>query len=311
MNKKIYVIAAASVLAVTALAGCGKAPAKPEENKSEPVKTEAAKTESAKASYKLLSSNEVAGRQGVASEGDYYYVSGSTTLTKYDKDWKMVSENTKPFDKGYEREVNHIGDIDVYNNEIYCGVELFLDDKASNIQIAIYDVDTLELKRTFNFEPQSGQTECSGIAVNPDNNTVIMCSWAMDETGEYLYRYDLKTGAYMDKIKMDPSPKLIQGIAYNEGAYYITSDDGDADKDAPDHVYKTVIEDKATTCKVTEEKTLDDVTKQGEIEGLTFDKDKNQMLVLYNRGARIILGMPSGFYEGYDHEIHEVFTYEK
>ena len=72
-----------------------------------------------------------------------------------------------------------------------------------------------------------------------------------------------------------------------------------------------MIEDKATTCKVTEEKILDDVTKQGEIEGLTFDKDKNQMLVLYNRGARIILGMPSGFYEGYDHEIHEVFTYEK
>ena len=135
MKKKICLIAGVLVLLLLTLTGCGK-PA-----------------------YKLLSSHEVAGRQGVASEGDYYYVSGSTTLTKYDKNWNVVSENTKPFEKGYEREVNHIGDIDVYNNEIYCGVELFLDGKASNIQIAIYDCNTLELKRTFNFEPQSGQTE--------------------------------------------------------------------------------------------------------------------------------------------------------
>jgi hypothetical protein len=301
MKKKIHILAAAAVLSALALAGCGQAQQTQQTKQTEkPQKTE----------YKVLSSHEVDGRQGVASEGDYYYVSGSTTLSKYDKNWNKVAENTKPFETGYEREVNHIGDIDVYNNEIYCGVELFLDGNASNIQIAIYDADTLQLKRTFNFEPNSGQTECSGLAVNPDNNTVIMCSWAMDETGEYLYRYDLKSGAYKDKIHMEPSPKLIQGIAYNDGAYYITSDDGDADKNEPDHVYKTVIDDKGTVCKTSDEKALDDVTKQGEIEGLTFDKDKGQMLVLYNRGAIIKLGMPSGFYEGYDHEIHEVFTYE-
>ena len=57
------------------------------------------------------------------------------------------------------------------------------------------------------------------------------------------------------------------------------------------------------------ERTFDDVTKQGEIEGLTFDKQTGQLLVLYNRGARIVLGMPKGFYEGYDHEISEVFSY--
>ena len=57
------------------------------------------------------------------------------------------------------------------------------------------------------------------------------------------------------------------------------------------------------------EKKLDDIIRQGEIEGLTFDTERNQLLVLYNRGARIILGMPSGFYSGYDHEIHEVYTY--
>ena len=57
------------------------------------------------------------------------------------------------------------------------------------------------------------------------------------------------------------------------------------------------------------ERTFDDVTKQGEIEGLTFDKETNSLLLLYNRGARIVLGMPKGFYDGYDREISEVFIY--
>ncbi len=58
------------------------------------------------------------------------------------------------------------------------------------------------------------------------------------------------------------------------------------------------------------ERTFDDVTRQGEIEGLTFDKNNNQLLLLYNRGARIVLGMPKGFYDGYDKEISEVFSYD-
>lgn len=260
--------------------------------------------------YRLMASHEVNGRQGIAYENGCYYVSGSTTLTKYDKDWNVLEETADPFSKGFEKQVNHIGDIDVYQNEIYCGVELFLDGEAKNIQIAIYDAETLTLKRTFPFEPDSGQTECSGIAVNPDNGTVWMCSWADGASGRYLYKYDLSTGAYLGKVHLHAVPQWIQGVAYHDGAYYLTADDGDADFDEADHIYKAVIPDGATHCKVIEEKELDDVIKQGEIEGLSFDTDQSRLLVLYNRGARIILGMPSGFYDGYDHEIHEVFEYE-
>ena len=260
-------------------------------------------------SYVLNRSVEVNGRQGVCYENGYYWVSGSKTLTKYDKDWNIVAENNDPF-KGYEIEVNHIGDIDVYNNELYIGAEYFMDGVGTNIQIAIYDGDTLELKRTFPFESNSDQLECSGIAVNPDNRTVWMCSWVGEESGKYLYRYDLDTGEYLGKVEMITPPKWLQGIAYYDGSFYMTSDDGDADNNEPDHMYKTKIEEDATECILVEERAFDDVIKQGEIEGLSFDKEKQQFLLLYNRGARIILGMPSGFYEGYDHEISEVFIYD-
>ena len=271
---------------------------------------EASNTENSTKEYTLSGSQKVDGRQGIAVDNDYYYVSGSTTLTKYDKDWNIVKKNEDPFSEGYTAEVNHIGDIDVYNGEIYCGVEKFLDGNSSNIQIAVYDAKTLKLKRTFPFETNSGQTECSGIAVNPDDSTVWMCSWADGDSGRYLYKYDLESGEYLGKIHMHAVPQWIQGIAYYDGAYYVTADDGDADYDEPDHIYRFEIEDDSTETTCQEELVLDDVTKQGEIEGLSFDSENKKLFVLYNRGAKIIQGMPSGFYDGYTEEIHEVFTYE-
>ena len=92
-------------------------------------------------SYELKSSHEVNGRQGVCVENGSYWVSGSKTLAKYDSNWDLISVNDDPF-KGYDFEVNHIGDIDVYNNELYIGAEYFMDGVGTNIQIAVYDGNT-------------------------------------------------------------------------------------------------------------------------------------------------------------------------
>lgn len=258
--------------------------------------------------YELADVHPVAGRQGVCTEKGYYWVSGSTTLAKYDSSWNLIAENTDPFE-GYSLEVNHIGDIDVYNNELYLGVEFFMDGEGKNIQVAVYDGDTLKLKRVFPFSPDTGQLECSGIAVDADSRTVYMTSWIDDESSEYLYMYDLDTGDYKGKMKMDPSPKWLQGVACYDGNLYVTSDDGNADNDEPDHMYKLDVSGNKEIADVSLEKTFDDVKRQGEIEGLSFDKDSGQLLLLYNRGAKIVAGMPTGFYEGYSEEVHEVYVY--
>ena len=259
--------------------------------------------------YELADVHPVSGRQGVCTEDGYYWISGSGTLAKYDSSWNITAENTEPFE-GYALEVNHIGDIDVYNNELYLGVEYFMDGEGKNIQVAVYDGDTLKLKRVFPFRSDTGQLECSGIAADPESGTVYMTSWIDDKSSEYLYMYDLDTGNYRGKMKMQPAPKWIQGIACFEGNLYVTCDDGDADQNAPDHMYRIDISEDWETGTVIPEKAFDDVVRQGEIEGLTFDKVRKQFLLLYNRGARIISGMPSGFYEGYSEEIHEVFVYD-
>lgn len=256
--------------------------------------------------YELNSVHEVNGRQGVCVGGDFYWVSGSSSITKYDRDWNIVAENTDPF-KGYELKVNHIGDIDVYNNELYLGVEYFMDGEGTNIQVAVYDGDTLELKRVFPFRADTGQLECSGIAVDPDSQTVYMSSWIDDDSSNYLYMYDLITGSFTGKLKMEPTKKWLQGVACFESDLYVTSDDGNADENSPDHMYRIEISNDRKTGKLFLEKTFDEVVRQGEIEGLTFDSTRGEFVLLYNRGAMIKAGMPAGFYDGYDHEIHEVF----
>ena len=75
-------------------------------------------------------------------------------------------------------------------------------------------------------------------------------------------------------------------------------------------MYSVEIGPSETTTQVRLEKIFSEVKRAGEIEGLTMDPVTEELLVLFNRGTRITLGMPKGFYPGYDREIHEVYVYD-
>ena len=262
--------------------------------------------------WTLKSVMEVAGRQGVASDGEFYYVSGSTALYKYDTAGRLVAEQTEPF-TGLELPANHIGDIDVYSGEIYAGIETFVDGVGQNIQIAVYDAETLTWKRSLPWNPASGQVEVCGLAVDAGHGRVWMADWVQ---GEYLYCYELASGEYVGKVALEPAPGLQQGIFCDGGRMIISSDDGDAEKDEPDHLYACDIyaSDNAglpESVPVSLYRTMSDFRRTGEIEGLCMNPSTGELVVLANRGARIILGMPKGFYPGYDREIHEIYVYSR
>ena len=258
--------------------------------------------------YTLVGTFEVKGRQGVCTDGEFYYVSGSKALYKYDKKGNLLQTNETPFE-GYSIPSNHIGDIDVFDGEIFVSAENFMDGVGKDIQIAIHDAKTLKLKRTFRFEPSSGQEEVSGITVDPDKRSVWMCSWVGEESGRYLYEYSLDSGKFLRKVHLQPVPQWVQGVFYWKGNLYLTADDGTADLEEPDHLYRVNINDKSYA-SVVQEKTFTEVKKQGEIEGLTMDPKTGELLVHFNRGARIVLGMGKGLYPGYDREISEVYRYK-
>ena len=264
-------------------------------------------------SWTLMDVVEVAGRQGLAVDEGFYYVSGSTALYKYKKDGTLVLENTHPFD-GLDLPANHIGDIDVYNGEIYAGIETFVDGVGTNIQVAVYDASTLKWKRSITWNPDSGQVEVCGLAVDASHGRVWMADWVQ---GTHLYCYNLSDGSYVGKVALSPVPRLQQGILYSDGKMFISCDDGDAEKNEYDNLYVCDIYSSAGESKLPETvevkhyKYMNDFRRPGEIEGLSIDPVTGELVVLANRGARIILGMPKGFYPGYDREIHELYIFSK
>ena len=255
--------------------------------------------------YELLRVLEVEGRQGVATDGERYYVSSSTALYVYSKEGELLLANQEPF-TGLEKDANHIGDISVHEGELYAGIEWFVDGRGQDIQIAVYDTETLSYKRSIPWEPESGQVEVSAVAVDAENGLVWMTDWV---SGRYVYRYDLADGAYRGKLQLRSAPQWQQGIAVHDGSLYITADDGDAEDKEVDNLWKVFAEPEATAAYVTHELAFDSFRDVGEIEGIDFDRPAGEMLVLANRGKRVVLGMPKGLHPGYDREISEIYVY--
>ncbi len=257
--------------------------------------------------YRLRRVIPVEGRQGIAADSAYYYVSGSTVLYKYDKQGRLVACNDRPFE-GLPLAANHIGDIDVWNGEIYAGIETFEDGRGEHIQVAVYDAETLLWKRSIAWEPASGQVEVCGLAVDRDGGMVWMADWV---DGRYVYGYDLATGKYVRKVHLRPVPQWQQGIFMVDGRMLISADDGDADLDEPDNLHIADLRDGKSYAAVLPWRMMTDFRRAGEIEGLAIDPATDELLVLSNRGSRIVLGMVRGFYPGYDRELHELYVYER
>lgn len=295
--------------------------------------------------YKLKKVIPVEGRQGLAADSTYYYVSDTKGLYKYDKDWNLIASNLQPFQ--HPEIANHFGDIDVWNGEIYCGIEKFEYGRGYNIAISVYDADSLEWKRDLPWSPESGQVEVSGIAIDRDRNMVWMSDWV---DSRYVYCYDLATGRYHTKMQCAPIPYWCQGITIAEGKMIFSADDGEAMYNLPDNLYicelgetpytglvageevekatpfsvkldengkpvirKGLIPAGAQKGRIKHFREMSDFRRAGEIEGIAIDPANDDLLVLNNRGTQIVLGMSQGplTEEGYTGEVHEVYIYER
>lgn len=287
-------------------------------------------------SYRLKKVIPVAGRQGIAIDKDYYYVSDTRALYKYDKNGNMVMKNLQPFQN--PEIANHFGDIDIFNGEIYCGIEKFEYGRGQNIAVSVYDAKTLTWKRDINWEPGSGQVEVSGIAIDREQKMVWMSDWV---DSRYVYGYSLETGKYYTKMQCRPAPFWCQGIFIADGKILFAADDGEATYHIADNIYVaelknvpysglkdgeqfSIVDNKPVKTKgkiaagaiagrLTLFREMSDFKRAGEIEGLSVDPVNDDLVVLNNRGTQILLGMSQGplTAEGYTEELHELYIYEK
>lgn len=299
--------------------------------------------------YRLKKVIEVPGRQGIAADKDYFYVSDTRGLYKYDHNWNLVQKRVKTDKDGLfpnPELANHFGDIDVFDGKIYTGNEKFEFGRGYNIAVSIYDAKTLQWIEDIPWRAESGQVEVSGVAVDRESGLVWLSDWV---DSRYVYAYSLETKQYYTKMQCRPEPYWCQGIYIADGKMLFSADDGESTYHIADNIYVADIagapftglkegtepvKDTPWSVKVENGKAVTrtgliaggafarpltlfremvDFRRCGEIEGLTVDPLTDDLLVLNNRGTQIILGMSQGPFtaEGYTKEIHEVYVYEK
>lgn len=168
--------------------------------------------------------------QGIATDGKYYYTSGSlaaintTALAKFTvDDMSMEKARLNPLpDICEKRGNNHIGGISYYNGKIYASVE------GGDTQwacIVVFDADTLkptgEIYDLPNEKYEDGVPWC---AVDPDTGYLYASMW---DDAKTIYVYDVNNGmAPVKELKLTGLGIIdrIQGGEFLDGTLYLSHD---------------------------------------------------------------------------------------
>lgn len=177
---------------------------------------------------KLVFTDAMYAGQGITTDGEYYYTSGSLTalgvagLAKWDVDTMecvLTNDDAIPADYKEFYSHDHVGGISYYDGKIYAAVE----NKAEDFPLVItYDCETLELIDIFYVEP--AELLPDGIpwcAVDAEKG-LLYCSPFHDV--EYILAFDLDTMEFSHAIELSRMVTRIQGGEVYDGTLYLSYD---------------------------------------------------------------------------------------
>lgn len=214
---------------------------------------------------KLLLENAMYTGQGITTDGEYYYTSGTiaalgaTGIAKWKADdYSLVASRFGVIPEEYKDkyECNHVGGVSYYDGLIYAAVE---NKSKDGTFVITYDCETLDTVSVY-------EVECEALI-----DGIPWC--AVDSNGGYLYcspfhntdkivAFDLETMEFSHYIMLSESISRIQGGEEYNGKLYLSSDNGEN----TDTVYSIDIEsgEVQTVC----ERTVPGIVGN-EAEGLT------------------------------------------
>ena len=231
--------------------------------------------------------------QGIATDGEYYYTSGSITALNFtalakiaveDMEIKDVRINPLP-DKCTDRGNNHIGGISAYNGKIYASVEGGED--SYNACIVTFDCDTLEATgEVYDLPNDLYDDGVPWCAVDTETGYLYASKWNDIKS---IYVYDTnKNMELVKEIKLSGIDTIhrIQGGEFYNGTLYLSNDCEDNGN------FKNIYGVNVETGNVYIAATRDVGGDNVEAEGITFlpCEDGSVMHVLdYNRVVGVFL----------------------
>ena len=223
--------------------------------------------------------------QGITTDGEYYYTSGSITAIKLNAlakftfdDMELVDSHINPLpDKCKDRDNDHIGGISCYDGKIYASVE----DSEEYLSpcIVVFDCETLEpTGEIYDLPVDTYNDGVPWCAVDGETGYLYASKWTDINT---IYVYDINDSMKLVKeIPLSETIHRIQGGEFYNGTLYLSHDIEDNGN------YKNILSVDTASGKV-EIAALRDVGGNNvEAEGLTFfpAEDGSVMHVLdYNK----------------------------
>ena len=172
--------------------------------------------------------------QGITTDGEYYYTSGSLTafgvagLAKWDAEtFERVAVNEKAIPQKFidAHDSDHIGGISYYDGKIYASVENSTEDVSF---VITYDAETLEYIEDFSMPVEYLPDGIPWCAVDADNG-YLYCS-PFNEV-EYIVACDLETMEFSHLIELSTPITRIQGGEVYNGILYLSHDAQGSNKD--------------------------------------------------------------------------------
>ena len=183
---------------------------------------------------KLVFTDAMYAGQGITTDGEYFYTSGSLAgigiagLSKWNIDtMELVKNNPDALPEKYVELYNtdHIGGISYYGGKIYAAVENKEEDFPL---IVVYDSETLEQVDLFKIPNTNLSDGIPWCAVDGDNG-YLYCSPFKNVTG--ILAFDLETMEYSHTIPLSEEITRIQGGEVYDGVLYLSYDMANSNKD--------------------------------------------------------------------------------
>lgn len=227
--------------------------------------------------------------QGITTDGEYYYTSGSltgigfTAVAKYTVDgMELVDKNINPLPEVCsKRGNNHIGGISCYNGKIYASVE---GDDGVPACIVTFDAETLKAADVYDLSFEQFPDGVPWCAVDGNTGYLYASKWKDTKT---IYVYDVNNGmAFVKELTLDTTIKRIQGGEFLDGTLYLSKDSHDKGK------IREILSVNVETGEVEVVAERNIGSEKFEAEGMTFTKTENGAVLHvldYNKAVGIFV----------------------
>lgn len=194
-----------------------------------PVTTESTSIELVKTDRLLLEKAMYSG-QGITTDGEYYYTSGTITamditgLAKWNaEDFSLVDSRLGVIPNEYKEnyEFNHVGGISYYDGLIYAAVE---NKKRDRTLVVTYDCETLDAVSVNEVKDEYLTDGIPWCAVDGDNGYVYCSPF---RNVEKIVAFDIDTMEFSHYIELSETVTRIQGGEVYDGKIYLSSDNGE------------------------------------------------------------------------------------